>query len=90
VIQEAFAHGKPIICSDIGGMAEKVTDGINGLHFRARDPEALAQKIEEAATTPALWERLRRGIPDVYQMDQHVDAVTEVYRDLLNRKAALR
>src|SRR5262249_57931996 len=33
VIQEAFAYGKPVICSDIGGMAEKVTDRVNGLHF---------------------------------------------------------
>ena len=27
---------RPVICSDIGGMSEKVTDGVNGLHFRAR------------------------------------------------------
>ena len=25
VIQEAFFHGRPVICSDVGGMAEKVT-----------------------------------------------------------------
>jgi glycosyltransferase involved in cell wall biosynthesis len=35
VIQEAYQHGRPVICSDIGGMAEKVTHGVNGLHFRA-------------------------------------------------------
>jgi len=38
VIQEAFAHGRPVICSDIGGMAEKVAHEKNGLHFRANDP----------------------------------------------------
>ena len=43
VIQEAFQHGRPVICSDIGGMAEKVTDGVNGLHFRAGDPDSLAE-----------------------------------------------
>src|SRR5436190_2702714 len=31
VIQEAFMHGRPVICSDIGGMSEKVTHGVNGL-----------------------------------------------------------
>src|SRR5205823_14689536 len=41
VIQEAFAHGRPIICSDIGGMAEKVTHDVNGLHFRVGDPVSL-------------------------------------------------
>jgi glycosyltransferase involved in cell wall biosynthesis len=32
VIQEAFVHGRPVICSDIGGMAEKVKHGVDGLH----------------------------------------------------------
>src|SRR3954454_23042100 len=30
VIQEAFMHGRPVICSDIGGMAEHVDHGISG------------------------------------------------------------
>ena len=33
VIQEAFRNNRPVICSDIGGMAEKVRDGIDGYHF---------------------------------------------------------
>ena len=39
VVGEAFQHGRPVICSDIGGMAEKVTDGVNGLHFRRGDAD---------------------------------------------------
>jgi len=90
VIQEAFGYGKPIICSDIGGMAEKVAHGRNGLHFRVRDAADLARRIDEAATTPGLWDDLRRGIPPVYQMESHTDAVMDLYRELLKRKAALR
>ena len=52
VIQEAFLHERPVICSDIGGMAEKVTDGVNGLHFRAGDARSLARVLERAITTP--------------------------------------
>ena len=44
VILEAFQHGRPVICSDIGGMSEKVTDGVNGLHFRRGDPRDLARR----------------------------------------------
>ena len=40
VIQEAFFHGRPIITSDIGGMAEKVRDGVDGMHFRAGSTES--------------------------------------------------
>jgi glycosyltransferase involved in cell wall biosynthesis/GT2 family glycosyltransferase len=33
VIQEALRNRRPVICSDIGGMAEKIRDNIDGLHF---------------------------------------------------------
>ena len=49
VIQEAFLHGRPVICSDIGGMAEKVDHDVNGLHFPVGDPDALARTIQRAA-----------------------------------------
>lgn len=62
VIQEAFLHGRPVICADIGGMAEKVQHGHNGLHFRARNAADLARTIEHAATSTGLWNRLARNI----------------------------
>ena len=45
VIQEASCIGRPPIVSDIGGMAEKVRDGVDGLHFRAGSPEDLADRL---------------------------------------------
>jgi glycosyltransferase involved in cell wall biosynthesis len=87
VIQEAFHFGRPVICSDIGGMAEKVEAGVNGLHFRAGDPTSLASVIEDAADDPALWERLRANIKPVYTMDEHVKKLTVLYEDLLNEEA---
>lgn len=86
VIQEAFAHGRPVICSDIGGMAEKVAHGVNGLHFRAGDPVSLARTLREVVETPGLWERLRQGIPAVHSMDHHVATLSRVYRQLLDQR----
>ena len=83
VIQEAFIHKRPVICSDIGGMAEKVTDEVNGLHFRAGDPQSLASTIRRAATTPGLWERLCEGIPDIYRIEDSVTKLTGIYDALL-------
>jgi len=83
VIQEAFAAGRPVICSDIGGMAEKVTDGVNGLHFRVGDPEDLAATIHRAVITPGLWEHLRRGIPPIHPMPAHAAVLTAAYESLL-------
>jgi glycosyltransferase involved in cell wall biosynthesis len=86
VIQEAFHFGRPVIASDIGGMAEKVTDGVDGLHFRANDPTSLAATMLRAATEPGLWERLRGGIRPVYRMEEHAQRLSEMYEQLLHEK----
>jgi glycosyltransferase involved in cell wall biosynthesis len=86
VIQEAFAHGRPVIASDIGGMAEKVTDGVDGIHFRAGDPDDLAETIRAAVSTPGLWERLRAGIGEVYPMATHVRELGSLYTALMERR----
>lgn len=86
VIQEAFQHGRPVICSDIGGMAEKVTDGVNGLHFRVGNPASLAQTIRRAVNSPGLWDRLRQGIPKVHRMDEHMAVLSDIYWSLINLK----
>src|SRR5207244_4345149 len=36
VIQDAFLHERPVICSNIGGMAEKVIDGVKWTPFPRR------------------------------------------------------
>lgn len=88
VIQEAFQHGRPVICSDIGGMAEQVAHGVNGLHFRVGDPRSLADTIRLAVDSPGLWETLRGGIPPVYTIEDQVATLTHLYRDLLSAKVA--
>ena len=80
VIQEAFANGVPVICSDIGGMAEKVEHGVNGLHFRVNDAQDLADRMVEAATTPGLLEQLRAGIPAVRSARQVAEEHVELYQ----------
>ena len=63
VISEAWMFGKPVICSNVGAMADRVKDGIDGLHFEMGDPGALARTIKRAATEPGLWTRLASGVP---------------------------
>ena len=86
VVLEAFQYGRPVICSNIGGMSEKVTDGVSGLHFSRRDPASLADAIRRAAGTPGLWERLRAGIPPVPMIMDHAAEMTEAYRQLLKAR----
>ncbi len=64
VIQEAFQHRRPPIVSGIGGMAEMVRDGVDGLHVRPGDPAALAAALRRAMDETGLWQRLVHGIPE--------------------------
>jgi glycosyltransferase involved in cell wall biosynthesis len=85
VIQEAFMHGRPVICSDIGGMKEKVTHGVNGLHFTVSNPGSLVGTITHAVTTPGLWDKLHAGIPAIFSMDEHMSNLARIYGELLDR-----
>ena len=67
-------------------MAEKVTQGVNGLHFSVGDPRSLANVIRTAVTTPGLWDELREGIPPVYGMEEHVASLSSTYSELLERR----
>ncbi len=57
-IGEAHFHGRPVIASGIGGMAELVRDGENGLTVRPGDAADLANVMRRAIEQPALWRRL--------------------------------
>lgn len=62
VIQEAFVCGRPVIASDIGGMAEKVHDGVSGLTVPAGNVLQWRATLKEAAQYVEQWDRLRAGI----------------------------
>ncbi|MBV9735100.1 MAG: glycosyltransferase family 4 protein [Acidisphaera sp.] len=85
VIQEAFNHGRPVICGNIGGPAEKVADGVSGLHFIARNARDLAARMQTAAD-PGLWTRLRDGI----RSPLSIRAATETHLALYQRLAESR
>jgi len=86
VIQEAFMHKRPVLCSDIGGMAEKVAHGVNGLHFKAQDPQSLAETLIRASATKGLWDQLRENIPRIPTTDEAVAEHELIYRSLLKAR----
>ena len=79
VISEAWMFGKPVICSNVGGPAERVEDEVSGLHFQVGDPRALARTIRRACTEAGLWERLAAGVPPPPPRSAMVDGFMELY-----------
>jgi glycosyltransferase involved in cell wall biosynthesis len=84
VIQEAFAVRTPVICSGIGGLAEKVANGVAGLHFKVGDAADLVRALKVAAD-PKLSDKLRSGIPPV---SSGADMARQYLRLFANRNGA--
>jgi len=79
VISEAWMFGRPVICSNVGGMAERVTHEENGLHFEMGDAAALAATIKRAATEQGLWERLHAALPEPPSRAEMADGYLALY-----------
>ncbi len=79
VIQEAFRCRRPVLCSGIGGMAEAVRDGIDGLHFRAGDAHGLMTTMRRVLAEPDLWSRLVANLPVVPTLTECLQAHLDLY-----------
>lgn len=79
VIQEAFSYGRPVIASDIGGMAEKVGAYRGGLNFRAGSPRHLADAIERLVDDNRLFEEALESIPHPLSLKAWADEHLRVY-----------
>ncbi len=67
---EAHAVGTPVIGTRIGGLAELVTDGVNGRLVAPGDWRALARVIQDAGHDPAgTIDQWRRALPAVRTFD---------------------
>lgn len=86
VIQEAFICGRPVIVSDVGGMAENVRHGIDGLHFRVGDAMDLARTFRYAAAADRLWERLASNLPQPPSVESNRDATLALYDSLIGSR----
>jgi glycosyltransferase involved in cell wall biosynthesis len=60
VIQEAFRNNRPVICSDIGGMAEKVREGVDGQHFPVGSGMELSYLLVQLHDDRTILRRLRQ------------------------------
>jgi len=74
VILEAFAAGVPVVGSNLGGIAELVTDGVNGLLVEAASVDGWRLAMKRLSRDCALLSKLRAGIrPTRLMADVAVD-----------------
>ncbi|OAN48568.1 glycosyl transferase family 1 [Chloroflexus islandicus] len=89
-IMEAHAAGRPVITSRLGGMAELVRDGVDGLHFTPNDSRDLARQLQRLRTEKGLLERLRDGIKPPPSIDDEMQTLLSHYTALIERRGAVR
>ncbi len=75
VLSEAFALKLPVMVSDIGAMAERVTDGINGIKVKPGDVAAWAEAIQAVAADKSILQKLAKGIPSGVSMHEHANII---------------
>ena len=80
VIQEALRNRRPVICSDIGGMAEKVRNGIDGFHFPAGSAMALTALLRDLAADRDRLADLAAAMPGQAQPPSSVEDYMTLYR----------
>lgn len=61
VLIEAMSQGVPVIATRVGGIAELVEHGENGLLVPPRAPDRLSEELARVASDPSLLARLARG-----------------------------
>ena len=89
VIQEAFNNGRPVICSNIGGMAEKVRDGVDGLHFRVGDTHNLAEIMETVLDNKEIWSKLVENIKSCVSLKTSASEHLLLYKNKLKTHGLL-
>lgn len=75
VIIEAFQAGKPVICSDLGGMAEMVRHHAYGLLFKTGDAEDLRRKALHLSQNPAEVSRMAALIPPWPSVEENIEQI---------------
>ncbi len=83
MVQEAFAAGVPVLCSNVGGVVDQVEHGVSGLHIPVGDISAWKHKLRALCEDSNLLSRLREGVPAPNDLIRYVEQVEAEYRDVL-------
>jgi glycosyltransferase involved in cell wall biosynthesis len=88
VIHEAFMARLPVVGARIGGIADLIDHGVNGVLVEPDSPEALARALDDLATDRSRLAALASRAPAVKSMDEDARHWEDVYLSLASRPAS--
>jgi glycosyltransferase EpsD len=83
---EAMASGLPLVCSEIRGAVDIVTEGRNGFFFEPDDPDKMVKIITTLYKTPELRETIARiNTVDArrFSVDTATEKMADIYRQFM-------
>jgi glycosyltransferase involved in cell wall biosynthesis len=86
-ITSSHAMGVPVITSAVGGMAEMVQDGVNGLTFTPGDADSLAAALARIAEDPSLVEQFRAAIVPPARLEEEAFRMERLYAGLVRERS---
>jgi len=93
-IREAFACGKPVIASRLGGMAAIIEDGRTGLLFEPGDPDDLAAKVrwlmENKKAAAQMGKAARAEFEAKYTADKNYEMLINIYQMAIETRGRIR
>jgi glycosyltransferase involved in cell wall biosynthesis len=88
VIQEAFATNTPVIASRIGGIAELIDGGKNGLLFEPNSVDDLYAKMSQLIENRWLLKELSQQQTPIKTVEENAQEVEKIYTTLMARNIA--
>jgi glycosyltransferase involved in cell wall biosynthesis len=89
-VLEAYAAGRPVIGSDIGGIPELIENQVDGFVFAPGDSQELAEKINwiwcHRGIARDMGKKGRERIKRQYNAEAHYAGLIEIYDAVLSAK----
>ena len=82
---EAMAQGRLLVASDVGGHRELIADGVNGILFKAGDPESLARAVLALLDDRSRWPSLRAAARRFVETERNWAGSVGRYRRVYQR-----
>lgn len=87
VLQEAMNHGLPIVATDVGGISETLSDGVEGFLVPRQDvprfADALRKLVRDAALRQRMGDSGRARVLRDFGLDRWVARLIELYGSVL-------
>ncbi|MFA5362079.1 MAG: glycosyltransferase [Candidatus Omnitrophota bacterium] len=90
-ILEAFAQGKPVIGSNIGGIPELIKENVTGMTFKPADTEELRAKIWLLSRNPGkiveMGKECLRTVEDDFSPRRYYEGLKKIYAKAMHLEA---